>query len=114
MGCPASAGAGPPLVFASLILLLAAPLASIAPATATPVVMDDAGSGRDAPDDFAAAQADPLPLPPGVAYQGFMDGVNDFHDLYAIDGHAGDALVVSASGGFICWSIWAPSGTDLG
>lgn len=96
-----------PLAVLSLALLL------VQTSLAVPVVDDDAGSGRDAPDSFGESVADPILIESGVVYQGVQTGVPlDSSDFYAFDLVAGDRVEVRVSGVLGCDYVWAPDGTN--
>jgi hypothetical protein len=56
---------------------------------------NDAGAGRDAPNDVASE----VEVRPGVVYRGMVGGtLADLHDFYWFTGAAGDAIHLKASG----------------
>lgn len=73
---------------------------------------DDAGSGRDAPDEPWPA----VPVEAGRVYQATLLGpaqIDDVADHYTFEGHAGQVLDVVASGDLACVAILDAAGATL-
>lgn len=72
---------------------------------------DDAGTGRDAPDE----RSDDLPVVAGPTYDARLTGGGDTADWYAFDATAGDELRVAfAAAAYGCVALVDPSGAAYG
>lgn len=100
-------------VLLAAVLLVAPAVLALQTGGAVPVIDNDAGSGRDAPNSFAASAANPILISSGVVYSGWQTGIPlDSSDFFAFDAVAGDTIQARASGPLGCDYLWAPDGTN--
>lgn len=90
-------------------ILACALLSPLAPAT--PIIEDDAGSGRDAPDTVAQALSDPLVVATGAVHQGYTDWLLDRADVYSFVAGAGQTMYFDFAGPVGCIKVYRPDGT---
>lgn len=69
---------------------------------------EDAGTGRDAPDERAEA----IHVAAGVVHEGTVGTPSDLADWYAVDLAAGDRLEVRTQGSYNCVRVHRPDGSE--